>query len=169
MSLAIALNTPPCTSDDLPAGVAPRWVLARNCSLPPVAMALAFGGIAALSLLIGFAFYLVGAGFVLLFAGIEVLALGAAFACCARHATDRETLTLAQGRLNVERAVAGRVEHDGLPLHTVRVGVDGAGLVSLAGGGRCVSVGRHVNAQRRAALVGELRVAIDARASTRLP
>jgi uncharacterized membrane protein len=58
----------------------------RHCSISPLGLALVFGGLAALTLAIGAAFAAAGAWLVLPFAGLEVLALGAAFVAVARRA-----------------------------------------------------------------------------------
>lgn len=57
----------------------------RHCSISPLGLALVFGGLAALTLGIGAAFAAAGAWLVLPFAGLEALALGAAFVVVARR------------------------------------------------------------------------------------
>ena len=51
----------------------------RNCSISPAGLLCAFGVLAAVTLAIGIGFALMGAWLVLPFAGLEVLALAAAF------------------------------------------------------------------------------------------
>lgn len=60
----------------------------RHCSISPLGLALVFGGLAALTLSIGAAFAALGAWLVLPFAGLEALALCAAFVAVARRAAD---------------------------------------------------------------------------------
>ena len=58
----------------------------RNCSISPQGLALAFVLLAAVAIGIGVGFAAVGAWLVLPFAGLEALALGAAFFAVARRA-----------------------------------------------------------------------------------
>jgi uncharacterized membrane protein len=58
----------------------------RNCSISPQGLACAFGLLAAAALGIGAAFAAFGAWLVLPFAGLEAVALAAAFLAAARRA-----------------------------------------------------------------------------------
>lgn len=58
----------------------------RHCSISPQGLALVFGGLAALTLGVGAAFAALGAWLILPFAGLEALALAAAFVAVARRA-----------------------------------------------------------------------------------
>ena len=58
----------------------------RNCSISPQGLALVFATLAALTLGIAAAFAALGAWLILPFAGLEALALGAAFWITARRA-----------------------------------------------------------------------------------
>jgi uncharacterized membrane protein len=60
----------------------------RRRSISPLGLALVFGGLAALTLSIGAAFAALGAWLILPFAGLETLALCAAFVIMARRAAD---------------------------------------------------------------------------------
>lgn len=55
-----------------------------HCSISPAGLACAFASLAGVALAIGAAFAMLGAWLVLPFSGLEVLALGAAFALHAR-------------------------------------------------------------------------------------
>jgi len=59
----------------------------RNCSISPAAFAGALALLAVVTLSIGVGFAMMGAWLILPFAGLEVLALGAAFLCYARRFT----------------------------------------------------------------------------------
>ena len=59
----------------------------RNCSISPAAFAGALAALAVVTLSIGFGFAMMGAWLILPFAGLETLALGAAFLCYARRFT----------------------------------------------------------------------------------
>src|SRR5882724_4792817 len=88
------------------AGAAPavvaEFVVRRNCSLSPAAMMLVFGSVAALSFAFGIAFAALGAWMILPFAGVELLALGAALAVHGLHATDCERVRVAGDLVSVE-------------------------------------------------------------------
>jgi uncharacterized membrane protein len=81
------------------------WHLKRNISLTPVQMAVVFGGLSMLTLLIGLAFYNFGASFVLPFAFVEVVALAVAFVYNAIHANDYEKLVLTDHEIQIESKV----------------------------------------------------------------
>jgi uncharacterized membrane protein len=69
-------------------GIVPK----RNCSISPVALLTVFVLLAAVSVGIGIGFAMVGAWLVLPFAGIEAIALGAAFVATARRMADYERI-----------------------------------------------------------------------------
>ena len=86
-----------------------QWLLSRNCSISPRQLGLVYGALCAASLLIAGFFFIQGATLILAFAGLELLAVGAALLVFARHAADRETLTLVGRRLQVEQCYGRRV------------------------------------------------------------
>jgi uncharacterized membrane protein len=139
-----------------------EWVLRRNCSFSPLQLAAVFGSLCVVSLLIAGFFWLAGAPFVLFFAGIEIVALGAAFTVYARHATDGERVRLADGALWVERHQGGARQVERFNPAWVRVEAQDleARAVRLGEAGRAVEVGRYVTAQRREAFVKELKSAL---------
>jgi uncharacterized membrane protein len=139
-----------------------EWVLRRNCSFSPLQLAAVFGSLCVVSLLIAGFFWLAGAPFVLFFAGIEIVALGAAFTVYARHATDGERVRLADGALWVERHQGGAQQVERFNPAWVRVEAQDleARAVRLGEAGRAVEVGRYVTAQRREAFVKELKSAL---------
>ncbi|HYN53183.1 MAG TPA: DUF2244 domain-containing protein [Methylotenera sp.] len=73
-----------------------------NCSLSPAGTLLAFTIISLVSLLIAFAFLLIGAWPVLPFAGAELLALGYCFYHILLHSSDFERLTIEDDKVIVE-------------------------------------------------------------------
>lgn len=125
----------------------------RNCSMSPAGLAKVFAALAVLVLAIGAGFAAVGAWLVLPFAGLEILLLGAAFVCYARHAADYEKIELESGRLKIEVADAQRV---------VRYEMDGAriameeGRLVLRGAKEELEIGRHLDAEGRRSLAAEL-------------
>lgn len=138
------------------------WVLKRNCSVTPVQLGWMYASLCVVSLGIASMFWLHGARYVLGFAWLELLAVGAAFLVYARHATDGECISLRPDRLIVERMQAGRVERVEFDRTWVRVepqAADGS-LIEVSGRGRKVVIGRHVRAELRADLARELRRAL---------
>lgn len=157
----------------LPGREAPvlQWVLRRNgSSITPRQLMAVYLSLCVVSLLIGAAFWWQGATYVLAFAGVELLLVGAALVVYARHAADRETVTLAERDVEVERHFGRQVERAAFRAEWVCVEPAQAqgSLVELAGQGRRMLVGRFLRPEHRAALAQELRRALR-RAQAGLP
>ena len=139
-----------------------QWLFKRNCSITPSDLAAVYGALCFLSFGVSAFFFLQGATFVLGFASLELLAVGAALLVYARHAGDRETLTLIEGALQVEQCIGSRVER--VEFHAEWLRVEPAGgqgsLVELSGRGRCIRVGRFLRPELRASFARELRQAL---------
>lgn len=139
-----------------------HWMLRRNCSVTPQQLLWMFVSLSALSLGVAGFFWSQGATLVLPFTVIELTAVGAAFLVYARHATDRERISLSGGQLVVEQETAGKTRLCEFACHAVRVEplVDGDRLIEVRGGGRSVRVGRYLRSDLRPALAKELRMAL---------
>ena len=114
------------------------------------------------SLGIGTAFWFQGATFVLPFAWAELIAVGVAFLVYARHAGDRERISLAGLQLVVELETAGKLERTEFNREWVRVEPrqgDGS-LIELSGQGRSINIGRYVRPELRPQLAREIRMAL---------
>lgn len=139
-----------------------QWDLRRNCALTPAQMGKVYASLCLLSLLIAAPFALQGAPVVLAFAGLELLAIGAALLVFARHVRDGETLTLSGRGLTVEQSHGSRTSR--LEFRAGWVSVEprhGEGsLVELAGEGQQVRVGRFLSPHLRPLLAQELRRAL---------
>ena len=138
------------------------WQLKRNCSLTPSQMGWLFGSLFLVSQVIGLWFWWQGARFVLGFAWIELVAVGLAFLTFARHAADRERITLRGARLVVELERAGRLQRAEFDCRWVRVeprGSEGS-LIEVSGQGKTVEVGRFVRPEWRPVLAREIRMAL---------
>lgn len=136
--------------------------LRRNVSITPRQLMGCYSLLCVISLLVAAGFWSQGITVVSLFTGLELLAVGAALLVVARHAGDRETITLSGHALSVEQQVGAVLEHTQFRAEWVRVepvGDDGS-LVELSGEGRSVRVGRHVRPELRVALAQELRRAL---------
>jgi uncharacterized membrane protein len=145
-----------------PGGV--HWLLRRNCSVTPRQSMAVFLSLCVVSLVLSGFFWFQGAPLVLPFALLELLAVGVAFLVHARHATDRECISLWDGCLVVEQERAGRLRRSEFARHTVRVEMpsDADRLVEVHGGGRRVQVGRFLRAELRPVLAREIRAALQA-------
>ena len=146
-------------SDGSGAATAMQWLFKRNCSISPRQLATVFLSLCAVSSVIAAFFFWQGAPYVAAFAGLELLAVGAALLVFARHAGDRETLTLMGSSLLVELCHGSRVEHAHLATDwlTVEPAAGQGSLVELRDRGRTVQVGRHLRPEWRAAFARELR------------
>lgn len=147
-----------------------QWVLRRNCSITPRQLVAVYLSLCAVSLLVGVGFWWQGATYVLAFAGAELLLVGLALLVYARHAADRDTVTLAGGDVEVERHFGRQVERAAFRAEWVCVEPAKAqgSLVELAGQGRRVRIGRFLRPELRSALAQELRFALR-RAQAGLP
>jgi uncharacterized membrane protein len=145
-----------------------RWVLKRNCSAGPALLALVFASITAVSFAVGIAFAMRGYWLILPFAGIELLAVGAAFLCYGRHAADYERIEIDGGRVQVESLDGSRCRLWQAQAAWTRVETDVSGRlvptphVYLATGGRRVEVGVHLRPEGRRSLAAELTAALRA-------
>lgn len=139
-----------------------QWLLKRHCSLTPVQLGWFYLSLCVVSLGIAALCWLQGATLVMLFAGAELLAVGAAFLVYARHAGDAEKIILQGGQLVVELETAGRTQRAEFNREWVRIeprGWDGS-LIEVSGQGQSVRVGRHVRPELRPALAREIRFAL---------
>ena len=118
------------------------------------------------SLAIAGAFWWRGATLVMPFAGIEMLAVGAALLVYARHAGDRERMILTPGRLTVECTLGRRTDQVDFAPAWVRVepAHGDRSLIELSGEGKRIAIGRFVRPELRRALADELRAALGASA-----
>lgn len=107
-------------------------------------------------------FMLQGAPFVAVFAGLELLAVGAALLYFARHIGDRETLVLTGRSLRVELRNGSRLHSTAFTAEWLTVEPAGGqgSLLQLSGEGRTVRVGRFLRPELRPAFARELRRAL---------
>jgi uncharacterized membrane protein len=139
-----------------------EWRLKRNCSISPKQLFGVYVSLCVVSLVIAGAFSWAGASPVLMFAGVELLLVGAALLVYARHAADQERITLAGAALTVEHLHGGETERSEFRAAWVRVEPlsSDRSLIEVAGDGQTVRVGRYVRPELRASLARELRVAL---------
>jgi uncharacterized membrane protein len=134
--------------------------LKRNCSISPRALLRLLGLMMLVSFGIGTGFAWLGAWMILPFAGLEMLALAAAFYANGRHAADYERIALVGGRLIVEVCDADRIARHEFNPAWVRLDELHSGReyrLTLRSGGKQLEIGRHLDVERRASLVSQLR------------
>ena len=84
--------------------------LRRNVSITPRQLMGCYALLCVLSLLVAAGFWWRGVTIVSLFTGLELLAVGAALLVFARHAGDRETITLTHREMSVVQQVGPAIE-----------------------------------------------------------
>jgi uncharacterized membrane protein len=143
-------------------GQAIHWFLGRNCSVTPAQLGWLYASLCVVTLAIGTLFWVQGAVLILPFAWLELAAVGIAFLLYARHAADREHISLSGQRLVVELENAGRLERAEFNREWVRVepAVDDRSLIEVSGQGQRVNVGRYVRPELRPQLAREIRRAL---------
>jgi len=109
---------------------------------------------------IGAGFALAGAWPVLPFAGLEVVALAAAFYLNGRHAADYERIAVSGDKLLVQASDAGRMELHEFDRRWLRIDERRRGRdlrVLLCSSGSELEIGRHLDTEGRASLGWRLR------------
>ncbi len=141
-----------------------RWLLQRNCSVTPNQLMALYASLCVVSLGIGWGFWMQGAKFIIGFASLELIVVGAAFVVYARHARDGEQIFLAGSELVVEQTLAGKLSRAAFSRQSVLVEPrsDDRSLIELSGQGAKVQIGRHVRPELRNVLAREIRMALRA-------
>ncbi|HEY4353362.1 MAG TPA: DUF2244 domain-containing protein [Paraburkholderia sp.] len=135
------------------------WLMKRNCAVSPRQFVWFYMSLASFSLFIAFLLVLCGAWLVLPFTGIELLAVGVAFAMYARHAVDYERVRLYPNRLVIEQVSAEDVTQFEFNPRWVRVetGTTPRDRIKLVSRGETIMIGQHLAQYRRAEFANELR------------
>ena len=143
-------------------GSTQRWEMKRNCSIAPNQLLVFFLSLCAVSLAIGVFFASQGAAFVLGFAGLELGVVGTALLVFARHAGDRESITLVGRRVLVEHTDAGATAQAEFRAEWLMVepSAGQGSLIKISGQGSSIKVGRFVRPEHRAELASDMRRAL---------
>jgi uncharacterized membrane protein len=145
------------------AGDSLQWRFKRNCSITPRQLGFAYLLLSAMSLAVAGYFWFIGVRWILFFTGVELAALALAFAVCARHATNRESIELGPERLVIEQEVAGRVQQVVFNRQRARVAArrSPTQLIEVCEGQRCVCCGHHIRPHWREQVAREIRMALQ--------
>ncbi len=148
--------------DTGPARTVLQWLLKRNCSITPRQMGLFYLSLCVVSLGISAVFLWQGVPLVMAFATLELALVGVALLVFARHAGDRETLTLDGRLLRVEQQIGPRRQCTQFSADwlSVEPAAGQGSLVALSGEGRSVQVGRFLRPELRSHFARELRLAL---------
>ncbi|KWI77184.1 hypothetical protein WM07_30185 [Burkholderia ubonensis] len=138
------------------------WLMKRNCSMSPRQFVLFYASLAGFSLAIAAMLMWQGAWLVMPFTGVELLAVGVAFAIYARHAVDYERIRLFPHRLVIEWMNAEQLTQIEFNPRWVRVepGATPRDQIRLVSRGQTVVIGQHLAQYRRAQFADELRAAL---------
>lgn len=155
----LGLGRPIETAD----GPAWQWQLARNCCLTPTQCLASGLGVLAFNTVVGLVFLALGYPAILCFAVTESAFILACLWVYARHATDRETVTLQARCLTVEvrsGAMSRRTVLDADWVRITKPAGHGQALVSLSERGIVAQVGRYVRPCQRDAVTREIAQAL---------
>jgi uncharacterized membrane protein len=139
-----------------------RWDMRRNCSATPAQLMAVYLSLCVVSLGIAAVFFTQGATLVAAFAALELMAVGVALLVYARHAGDRETITLVGRQVEVECIDGRQQERSNFRAEWLAVepSAGQGSLIELSGQGQRVRIGRFLRPEMRAALAQELRRAM---------
>lgn len=134
------------------------WHLKRNISITPAQMAAIFIGLGLLTLLIGIAFYNLGASYILPFSLVEIAALSIAFVYNAIHANDYEKLVLTNSEVQIERKIGFQVTQIHLMRSLTRVERSKLKneLIELRQGQQSADFGRFIHTNMRLLLAEQI-------------
>lgn len=135
-----------------------EWLFKRNCSMAPRQLGIFYLSLTCVSLAISAYFVAHGAWFVMVFAMIEMSAVGTAFLVYARHATDRERIILDGSWLTVEFIECERSKEYRLDARSTKVRVPATRreLIWLDAPSAKIEIGRYLTDFRRREFAREL-------------
>ena len=140
--------------------------VSANCSLTPRDAIVFFAGVAVGSLTLAVSLAIRGFWPVLPFAGLELLALGAALVASQRKGRYREVISVFSDRVVIERTEGGRIGRDEFPRAWARVDLVASrhrghpGRLFVGSHGRRCEVGRTLTEEERRSMSGRLKALI---------
>jgi uncharacterized membrane protein len=138
------------------------WMLCRNCALTPRQVGAVYLSLVAASAVIATVFLLRGAWMILPFSVLEMTVLGVALLIYARHAVDRERVSLGRDVLEIESIHGTERRVLRLDPRATRVEMTGEPKAELAvvARGERVLLGRFVDERERRRFARELKSAL---------
>jgi uncharacterized membrane protein len=139
-----------------------EWRFKRNCSVTPSQLGAMYGLLCVISLTVAGFFWSMGVHLVLPFTALELMAVAIAFVVYARHATDRERITLSPHSLLIEQECAGRISQIVFNRAWVRMQdrQSPRELIELSEGNRRLQCGHHIRLDLREQVAQEIRWAL---------
>lgn len=139
-----------------------EWCFKRNCSVTPGQLGAMYGLLCVMSLTVAGFFWSMGVRLVLPFTALELMAVAIAFVVYARHATDRERITLSPHSLLIEQECAGRISQIVFNRAWVRMQdrQSPRELIELSEGNRRLQCGHHIRLDLREQVAQEIRWAL---------
>ncbi|MEY3791579.1 MAG: hypothetical protein RLZ09_2415 [Pseudomonadota bacterium] len=136
-----------------------KWIAKKNCSISPKQLLKAYLALCSASFLVALYFMVYGAWVVMLFAVLEMMAVGFAFVYCGRHAGDTESVVLGDEGLVVELVEAERVHQVRMDPRRTRIEIPALRhrLIALEANGDRIEVGRFLTERKRREFAQELR------------
>ena len=146
-----------------------KWIAKKNCSIAPKQLLKAYLALCSASFLVALYFMVHGAWVIMLFAVVEMMAVGCAFVYCGRHAGDKECISLGDEGLLVELVAAEHVQQIRMDPRRTRIEIPSLRhrLITLEANGNRVEVGRFLTERKRQQFAHELRSGLmDYRSAT---
>ncbi len=136
-----------------------EWISKKNCSITPKQLLKAYLALCSASFLVAVYFVMHGAWVILIFAVVEMMAVGCAFVYCGRHAGDKESVVLGDEGLVVELVEAERVHQIRMDPRRTRIEIPALRhrLIALEANGDRIEVGRFLTERKRHQFAHELR------------
>jgi uncharacterized membrane protein len=140
-----------------------EWTIKRNCSITPRQLGLVYAMLCLASFGVATVFALRGAWYVLIFAILEMGAVGMAFLHFGRHATDREHIVLTSDCLTVKLIQMEKIQCFNLDRRWIRIEMPilRNELIGLEDRRVKVGVGRYLTDRGRRKFAQELRRALS--------
>lgn len=135
-----------------------HWVFKKNCSFSPRQVGLFYLAQSAFSLLVASFFLWQGIWIVLPFTLLELTVLAIALLIYAKYATDYETISIIEGRLEIHTSSAGRITSFEANSHWAKIlpKLTPNKLVGIQYLGQTKEVGKFIHVSKREAFRHQL-------------
>ena len=139
-----------------------EFYLQRNCSISPKQLAYIFIALGAISVLIGYTFFLLGASLILPFSFVEVFALLVAYFYNAIHANDYEYLVIGKDYVYFEAKNGTSYYEEKLLKSMARIfSSERQNLINIYQGQKNIIFGHHIHLNHRPYLEKEIKMLLN--------